>query len=143
LIHVSLGASPPTDEFRLGVAHWEYVIAMVAQMLAAVAAVLLCRRSAVPHGLLAGFVAGAVAVAGLQVNTTIRSCITVFSLSARHVCPTLADGGIAHYDFDVVLARGALLALVASLGTFGIVWLVRRARESSRATGRASLSDLL
>ena len=140
-IHASLGAEPPTGEFRLGVAHWEYVMAMAAQTLAAGAAVLLCRRSAVLHGLLAGFVAGVVAVAGLQLNTTIRSCVTLFSLGARHPCPTLADGGIAHDDFDVVLARGALLVLVASLGTFGLVWLVRRALESSRATGRDSLSD--
>jgi Zn-dependent protease with chaperone function len=124
---------PLSDALRLGVYHWEYVLGLAAQVLAAAVAVLVCPRSAVLHGLLAAFVAGLVAVVAIELDVTVRSCATPFSISTSGTsgCPRLADLGIARDDLDLVLARGTPLALATALVTVGIVWLVRRAPSAS------------
>jgi Zn-dependent protease with chaperone function len=128
-IRAAEGVKPPLSaEVFFGVRHWQFVMAVVAQGLAAVAAVLLCRRRPVLHGLAAGFVAGLVAYAGLMVNRTIASCATPFALVSPIDCPTFADADSLHTYFDQTLAPGSLVALAASLATVGIGALVRGLR---------------
>ena len=128
-IHASVGTEPPlSTEYLFGLRHWQHVLAVAAQPLAAAVAVLLCRRRPVLHGLFAGFVAGVVAVAGLLADTSIASCATPFSLVSGNDCPTFADAGDAHFVFDQVLAQGSLLALAAAFVTRVAAWLVRRLR---------------
>jgi Zn-dependent protease with chaperone function len=130
-IRATEGVKPPlSSEVFFGVRHWQFVMAVAAQGLAAVVAVLLCRRRAVLHGLAAGFVAGLVAYAGLMINRTIASCVTPFALLSPIDCPTFADADSLHTYFDQTLAPGSLVALAASLATAAIGALVRRLRDT-------------
>jgi Zn-dependent protease with chaperone function len=127
-LHATHRIESLSGDFFVGLYHWEYVLAIGAQVLAAAIAVLLCRNSAVLHGLLAAFVAGIVAVIGLELTLPIRSCISTFNLGVHHACPTFADAATTHDDFNVVLAHGAPLALITSLAVYSLRGLFRRER---------------
>lgn len=133
-IRASHGVEPPlTDEFFFGVFHWQLVLGMAAQTLAAAIAVVVCRSCAIVHGLLAGFVAGLVSCAALLSVRTIAGCLTPFSLESAPDCPTFYDGGTARSIYEQVLAQGSMLALTTSLVAYGLVWLVRRLRGANRS----------
>jgi Zn-dependent protease with chaperone function len=126
-IHASVGTKPPLSWYLVGVHHWYLVLAVAAQPVAAAVAVLICRRP-VLHGLLAGFVAGIVSVAGMLADTTIASCARPFSLVSGTNCPSFANASDVHFLLDQVLAQGSLLALAVALITLGSARLVRRLR---------------
>lgn len=118
--------------FLEGFIYWEWVIAVAAQALAAAAAVVLCSRRPILHGLLAGFTAGVVSTAGVLAGGTIGSCVAPLSLYSSG-CPSFISGYLARTTVTQVFSHGSVLVLASSLVAVALVRIVRRLRRRADA----------
>jgi Zn-dependent protease with chaperone function len=125
VVRVALRASfePETRarlEFLFAFFYWQFVVALVAQGVAA-AVVVARARDGMPlvGALAAAFTAGTIATAGIVVGPSVAGCVDAIAMNPAP-CAWDVDAGFTWFVLRQVVAEGAMAALAGGLVVLGV-----------------------
>lgn len=126
-------------EFLFAFFYWQFLLAIFAQVVAAVV-VVAGDRHEMPliGGLAAAFVAGAIATAGIVVGPSVAGCVDAIAMNPGP-CAWDVDAGFTWFTLRQVVTEGALAALAGGLAVLGVQLAIRR-RHIAVARPRAGVS---
>jgi len=128
-LRASYEAEPRASlEFLFAFFYWQFVIALVAQVLAAAVVVALVpRQMPLVWALAAAFTAGAIATAGIVVGPSIAGCVEPIAMNPGP-CAWDVDAGFSWFVLRQVVAEGALAAVAGALVVLGVYTVLNRLR---------------
>ena len=116
------------DEFPLAFAFWQILIALVAQALAAGAAVGFARdRTRLAEGLCAATVTGTIATFGLVAGPVAGGCVEPLSIRSGP-CAWDVSGDFAWDVWRQIISEGAVAAVFVGIVVLAVDWVARAAR---------------
>jgi hypothetical protein len=132
LLRLGLRASVDADTraefvFPLAFLHWQLLLALLFQGIAAVAAALRWypRDLAVVAGLAAAFTTGVLATAGIVVGPTVAGCVDPIAMNPGP-CAWEVDASFSWFILRQVVGEGAIVAMTGGLVVLGVHAIQRR-----------------
>ena len=113
--------------------YWQYLIAFAAQAVAAMVVAARARELPLVGALAAAFTAGVVATAGIVLLPSLGSCIDPIALRPS-ACSWYVTPSNVWFNFRLVIAEGALVALAGGAVVLGVRALIDRRRVPETAS---------